>query len=1043
MARLTVHLAGAILAFGLTFGPNALAQQNGDPNALNDQVRELIYTRKYGEALPMAKRALTLAEAKHGPSDAEVGFSLHNLALILEAQGLLAEAVPLYERALPIREKDLGTDNIEAGQILNNLAAIYQIQGRYADAEPFYKRAISIFENALGPDHAAVATGLNNLAEVYKELGRYAEAEPLLKRSLATREKALGLDHPDVGKSLNNLAVLYIQLGRAPESEPLYRRAVEIAEHALGPNDAGVAVALNNLAFLYKGLRRYSEAEPLYNRALAIREKAFGPDHADVGQTLNNLAQLYVAQEQYAKAEPLLKRDLEISEKALGPEHPAVATTRNNLASLYQSLGRSAEAEPLYKHALASIEAALGANHPNTSAILDNLAGLYFAEENWAEAAEHWMQSTDILIRRFRRTTEVAGTAASTDAGREVEGLSVRFRNLVRAVYRQAEAEPELRDELSRAMFQSAQWGQSSKAALSLAKMASRTAKGSTFLARLVRERQDLVGAWQAGDKQLIATRSETPEKRNADAEAAMAANLSAIDEHIVEIDATLSRDFPDYAALANPEPVTVEGVQAHLRADEAVVLILDMAELKPAPEETFIWVVTKTQSRWVKSDLGTKALSDRVGALRCGLDEAAWSGDGAKRCLERLKLDAANAWRRGKPLPFDVAIAHELYAGLFGQIEDLIKDKHLLIVPSGPLTSLPFHLLVTKSPVSDTPGQTPIDGTGGVKVSDQKRQTPAPPTPWLIRDHAITVLPSVASLVALRSNAKTSTAPEPFIGFGNPVLTGSARCGKVSIPDKCPEEETQVASAADTEVSRSSGDVEETAAYFRNGLADVDAIRTRLCPLPDTAHELKCVARSLGAADSSVVLAGNMTETALKKAPLDRYRILHFATHGLLAGETVQLAAAHAEPSLVMSPPDTPTEDDDGLLTASEVAGLKLDADWVVMSACNTAGPSESGQAKTGSSGTEALSGLARAFFYAGSRALLVSHWPVNSYAATMLTSRTFAAMKKDTHIGRSEALRRAMLALMSDEKRPWAAQPSVWAPFVVVGEGGNAVAK
>lgn len=102
-------------------------------------------------------------------------------------------------------------------------------------------------------------------------------------------------------------------------------------------------------------------------------------------------------------------------------------------------------------------------------------------------------------------------------------------------------------------------------------------------------------------------------------------------------------------------------------------------------------------------------------------------------------------------------------------------------------------------------------------------------------------------------------------------------------------------------------------------------------------------------------------------------------------------------------------------------------------MSACNTAGG--------GAPGAEALSGLARAFFYAGARALLVSHWPVDSYAATMLTSYTFAEMRKDPTVGRSEAFRRAMLSLMSDSKRPWAAHPSVWAPFVVVGEGGARV--
>jgi CHAT domain-containing protein len=112
-------------------------------------------------------------------------------------------------------------------------------------------------------------------------------------------------------------------------------------------------------------------------------------------------------------------------------------------------------------------------------------------------------------------------------------------------------------------------------------------------------------------------------------------------------------------------------------------------------------------------------------------------------------------------------------------------------------------------------------------------------------------------------------------------------------------------------------------------------------------------------------------------------------------------------------------------------VAGLKLDADWVVLSACNTASGDEPG--------AEALSGLARAFFYAGARALLVSHWPVDSYAATMLTSRTFAEMRKSSTIGRAEGFRRAILALMSDGKRPWAAHPSTWAPFVLVGVGAD----
>ncbi len=135
-------------------------------------------------------------------------------------------------------------------------------------------------------------------------------------------------------------------------------------------------------------------------------------------------------------------------------------------------------------------------------------------------------------------------------------------------------------------------------------------------------------------------------------------------------------------------------------------------------------------------------------------------------------------------------------------------------------------------------------------------------------------------------------------------------------------------------------------------------------------------------------------------------------------------------EPALVLTPPPVATEADDGLLTASEIGTLKLDADWVVLSACNTAAGDKVG--------ADALSGLARAFFFAGARALLVSHWSVYSQAAVQLTTRTFANLAVNPRLGRAEAFRRAMLSVI-DEGMP----PSYWAPFVVVGEGGTAGAR
>ena len=159
----------------------------------------------------------------------------------------------------------------------------------------------------------------------------------------------------------------------------------------------------------------------------------------------------------------------------------------------------------------------------------------------------------------------------------------------------------------------------------------------------------------------------------------------------------------------------------------------------------------------------------------------------------------------------------------------------------------------------------------------------------------------------------------------------------------------------------------------------------------------------------------------------LARARVVHFATHGLLAGETALFAENKAEPALLLTPPAQASEEDNGLLTASEVAQLKLDADWVVMSACNTAAGS--------ADGAEALSGLARAFFYAGARSLLVSHWYVDSEASVAITTGAVNAMKANPKMGRAEALRRSIAAVIAKGGR--FAHPSVWAPFVLVGNG------
>jgi len=217
------------------------------------------------------------------------------------------------------------------------------------------------------------------------------------------------------------------------------------------------------------------------------------------------------------------------------------------------------------------------------------------------------------------------------------------------------------------------------------------------------------------------------------------------------------------------------------------------------------------------------------------------------------------------------------------------------------------------------------------------------------------------------------------------------------------------------------------------NGRVD-PAVARKQTPLPETADELCIVAKDAGASANDVYLGARATKAVIQRlsntGSLSQYKVLHFATHGVLAGEMI----GTNEPGLILTPPDPRQSGqmgpgNDGYLSASEIAGLKLNADWVILSACNTA----VGKSRN----AEALSGMAKAFIYAGARALLVSHWYVDSQATVSLITKAFAALRRNQDIGRAGALREAMTILMKDEKRTW--HPEFWAPFVVVGEGAG----
>ena len=999
---------------------------------------------KQTEAAPLEQRAVEIREKVLGPKHPDTAQALYYLSYA--ELGRHSDAEALFKRALAIRDEVLGHDHPDVGAVLGDLARLYKNQKRDADAEPLFRRALAIDEKTLGPEHPNVARGLFELAGLLRNALRLAEAEPLYQRSLTILEKAHGPNHPEVGLSLSSLGMLYLLQGRFIEAEPLLKRDLAITEKIAGPNHPDLAPSLHYLAELYVNQGRTAEAERLHKRAVAIFENALGPEHPFVGSALSGLGRVYHQQGRYADAELLAKRALEIEEKERGAHNPQMFGPLNDLADVYLAQARYSEAESLTWRALTIQEKALGADHPNVLRAYNRLAELYRAQDRNADAEMFyergdWQKAVDFLQRgtsvTLRRTKRGMGTVGQPIAGKtktlsEAVRQAIAFAILIKASHRLSGGAPLGAPTVGEVMFVTAQWGQGSEAAASLVQMAVRQSKGDAALATLMRERQDMVGEWQARDKLLIAAVSQPPGKRSDAADQEQRTRIAEIDSRIAEIDNILLKNFPEYAALAGAEPLSIPDVQAQLKANEALILILDTPEWRPLPEEGFIWVVTKTDARWVRIGLGTNALTERVRTLRCGLDETVWEGGVAgDPCFDALgRASYATVVDRQQItfLPFDLELAHVLYKELLGPFEDMIQGKHLLIVPSGPLTSLPFHVLVTEPPRTAVPRQ-PEGAKDGAWLKPYRDAA------WLGLRQPITVLPSVASLKALREHAKASRASKAYLGIGNPLLDGAdpQAAEAARARQRCP------VPAADRLVVASRGRRSPAGfrKLFRGTQADIEHVRAE-APLPEIAEELCEIGRRLGVPDSEILLGANATEAAIKdlseRGRLAEHRIVHFATHGALADK----AKGFAEPGLILTPPPKGTTDpkalerDDGYLTASEVATLKLDADWVVLSACNTAGGQQEGEA------AEALSGLAQAFFYAGARTLLVSHWAVASDAAVKLTTGAFEAQKADPAIGRAEAPRLSVRNLIHNGSAI-DAHPMMWAPFVVVGEGAR----
>lgn len=981
---------------------------------LIEQLRE---ARQSEQAETRAKAALSLLERRGADAAANAVAIYDGMARTALDDGRPGDAKSHAEAALALLSR--GDVPVRSGRAdphisaLNNLARASRALADHAAAEAAYRRAIKLLHQKGDKANEGIVT--DNLAVLHLSLGRYDEAERLNKRAIGLLEEALGRDHASVGRATGNLGVLLNEAGRRSEAEPLLRRALAIADRQPKKDAVQIGIIEDNLAGLLRQSGRSAEAQVHYDRALQLFEGALPAKHPRLATLRNNIGRHFLDMGKYAEAETALTAALSLFEVIYGRNSFNTAIPAANLAEVYTALGRYAQARALLARALDALGRIYGASHANLLATLNAAGALELADGKPAAA------------RIFFERAAAAAVAARSrspvrDGGSSLHEERRAFHGLIEALW--LEGAPGKRNAAK--ALEIAQFDSMTSTAVALAALGARAGATDAALGALTRERQDLAAEWVAVDKKLTRMLSSS-EARDATEEAGTRARLAAIDERLASIDAELSRRFPRFHELARPTPLSPDAVRRLLAPGEVAI------QFTITRNATHVFAVTDRDVHWVRTRISDRELTALVRNLRCGIDRAEWTGEGAKRCARLLGLDISAAPGNSDLLPFDLSGAHGLYRILLQPLGKFIAAKDLIVVASGALTSLPLQLLIVEPPTPDASMSTLSDGrllTSSASRLDR--------VAWLGRRQAITVMPSLASLAPLRQLARTSSGRSPYLGIGNPLLLGPDGNDRSAFEVPVCTTEQAVADAETPLAGLQAAPVAQTlvrkalsTSAQRNARGDMASLRAQW-PLPETADELCRVARHARAASSDVVVGAAATEAGIKSMSatgrLADARIVHFATHGLLAGETAMFIADKAEPALMLSPPDTPSESDDGLLTASEVAGLRLDADWVVLSACNTASGDDVG--------AEALSGLARAFFYAGARSLLVSHWAVDSDATVQLVTAAFDAMAREPGISQARALSQAMASLIESGGRN--AHPSRWAPFVVV--GGNA---
>jgi CHAT domain-containing protein len=940
------------------------------------------------------KEALRLYTEAHDDSGREA--VLNELSAAEGAVGNYTASIDYARQRIEASAYFAGTQIAAHG----GLAGAFAFAGKMADAQAELDQIPALLtrmQNSPRVERLSVTIAQANAAHavgaVLEVQGRYAEAERHYLDGIAKfmvvlqgydswmsdRKPSRELMQNGLIARRNRLAYAVAKQGRLAESESIARQALLESLRLNGRYAAATAGTLGTLATVVLDEGRTEDAKRLAETAVDIYQKI----GASPGARPVTNARLAVANALAVKgAWPEAMAAFDEASRGIGPQDQSARTLFNGaLARIIAEIktGRTREAVEQVSRVAAAREQNLGPSHPGT---LDaqglRAAALYFAGRK-DEALTDFRAAVPKLIQASR----------VSDSG---EGAPILRETLLRFVLETYIGLLSERKDAAAAgeAFTLADVARDQAVQRALSQSAARVSVRDPALAELVRKEQDARSQVNALFALIANIQAAPADQRDDKAVAGLRAQIDGLRGARAKLREEIEKRFPDYANLIDPRPVSLDQLRKVLGPDEA------MLSFYLGESRSFVWAVSASgPATFASAPLSAAKVDEEVRALR--------------RALE------PNASTLAEIPAFDTERAYRLYAALLQPVEAGWRAaKSLLVVPHGALGELPLALLPT------APGRPAA--TGALPFAEYQK------VPWLLRQAAVTQLPSATSLVTLRTLPAGDAKRRAFAGFGDPWFNEA----------EAKEAKSQGATAGTVIASRGaagkglrivlrSSPKTETAATA--GIANLPR-------LPETADEVRTIAIALKAdPETDVFLGAKANEETVRTANLAGRRVVMFATHGLVPGDLDGLQ----EPALALSAPSVANVPGDGLLTMSKILGLKLDADWVVLSACNTAAGN--------GAGAEAVSGLGRAFFYAGTRALLVSNWPVETTSARALTTDLFRRQAEQPGLSRAEALRQAELALMdgpgflADGKPLFSyAHPIFWAPFAVIGDGGGA---